>query len=1631
MAQFNDLLVLGKANIIGAIKSNADHDFLNHTNEFTFASPAYSGDICINHRTASGLDGNITAYRFRNGSGAETNVYASTFYGTFSGTASSATALTSSAGSTGQPVYFSAGKPVAIDWRIGNKDVGEHNANNVTYNFSGYYTSNGPATTLGAATNDGALWAQAYSSSWVGQIAQDYRDGGLFVRSKNNGTWTAWKQIPMLDGLSAGTSSLPVYVDAGIIKACGTSLAVSITGNAATATTATYIATSKASDNAARHVYFAYNGDSVGKQRVVVDDDFKYNPSTNTLLSVGLEGKKILLKDTATAGNGIIMYRGAATTDEALRINVDANNGTITNTNETLQSVLNLVLKYDDTSHTGAGAGSQTVVFKGTSSGSEITATKFNGALNGNASTASKWSSAKNFTIRDSYSAYSASTAVGVDGSGAVTLKLPQSAKFAETNTNLISGQAYPEGSSKYYHKVATISHDLSTSGQINTALTLLVTGYYGSCNAINGLLKAEMRWETDKTTPGFANLHWITASPSVTPENFILTYSITGTVVTVNLYVYMGSAWTSLNFTKLSEHNWGNSTNMFKWQFIKATKSATDYLFTAIPTTETQVLSVVDKIKNTSATADALTSSAGSSTRPVYFSSGKPAAISYLATAYGGTGVTSHTANRLVWSTSASAIQAGYHYANSTKVAINHTSEPSYNFQVNGTSHFAGNVTGSGTIQIKMAEAAIKTSIADGTNIVGLHSSTNRGLYDFTSSHWIIYKRVSDSTIRVPQHFYMDGGATAYGTLTIRNESSKPAAGTDIPLLKASYQNSGGSYYTTDVISAIGTGETGTTINNACLRIGSTSGGLALTAGESGKSMISTLALTNHENIDLITDAAIRTYVGCANDGTSYVKGPYITSTGITFYDTNEVANASTSWTNGTASTTEGTKGTQGYFNLTLGNATAISSTLGSGAGNSRGRIYMYGTSKYYTAIVSSAGSSHKTVTIPNYTGNMLLSTTTETKPTSATSYNIPFYTSAGNIVGYNNGFRYNTLEGTASATGHSSLYLGNSTASGTAGNQRGRILLYGTNDKYTMVYARPSYNANFYLPAGESADDSMYAVWNPNSATAVGGTTQPIYVTAASKVAAVTCVATAYGGTGNTSFTANRLVWTETATKMTAGYHYANSSKIGVNHTSEPSYNLYVNGTTGLNGLLTTKIGNSLGIKLGAAYITSASDTNGEVVLQGGHLRFGGSSWDYNVWAGLKYDSSSKIIYLGLADNSIFTANAAQSGGTVSFPGVSALCLKPHGIYIRNNDVSSYGSLRIYGGAKGGYEGIHFGSGTTGMTIMNIDGSHQGLYNQSKTGWIVYNNAADGRVGIATSSLTTDYKITLGGSTSINGQLYMNNCSISGANDLSFADPGVQEGITWTGGNGWWIYESPDDLTNAAGNLQFVHGSTRRLTINKDGYVDINARLVVRGNGSSYNEGIRILPASNGWSNIFFSANTTTLSDTHDGGWLIGRRGAAGSTSGAVGDFTIEEQSSNGVNLTIHKNSGGATLQGPFTATGKLTLSGTAASSSQIYFGRGSASYFMAATGGYYCFIPNGQETGTANADLIIDDGVVYPGTTNVTALGKSNKVWTNVYATLHHGTLVAKSASSYGTVAQRDALTPVTGQVFFVLI
>ena len=57
------------------------------------------------------------------------------------------------------------------------------------------------------------------------------------------------------------------------------------------------------------------------------------------------------------------------------------------------------------------------------------------------------------------------------------------------------------------------------------------------------------------------------------------------------------------------------------------------------------------------------------------------------------------------------------------------------------------------------------------------------------------------------------------------------------------------------------------------------------------------------------------------------------------------------------------------------------------------------------------------------------------------------------------------------------------------------------------------------------------------------------------------------------------------------------------------------------------------------------------------GAAIRFGETDWNWNKWAGLKYTHSNKTIYLGIAENSAFNANSAQSDGTLRLAGIKTI--------------------------------------------------------------------------------------------------------------------------------------------------------------------------------------------------------------------------------------------------------------------------------------------------------------------------------------------------------------------------------------
>ena len=94
-----------------------------------------------------------------------------------------------------------------------------------------------------------------------------------------------------------------------------------------------------------------------------------------------------------------------------------------------------------------------------------------------------------------------------------------------------------------------------------------------------------------------------------------------------------------------------------------------------------------------------------------------------------------------------------------------------------------------------------------------------------------------------------------------------------------------------------------------------------------------------------------------------------------------------------------------------------------------------------------------------------------TETNPTSGTWYNGTFVTSSTNgnkAIRSNDGFKYYTLEETASAQGEAMIQLGTHTATGTAGNKRGRLVLYSSSSGYGIFVMTTTTGAyTFTFPA------------------------------------------------------------------------------------------------------------------------------------------------------------------------------------------------------------------------------------------------------------------------------------------------------------------------------------------------------------------------------------------------------------------------------------------------------------------------------------------------------------------------------------------------------------------------------------
>ena len=169
-----------------------------------------------------------------------------------------------------------------------------------------------------------------------------------------------------------------------------------------------------------------------------------------------------------------------------------------------------------------------------------------------------------------------------------------------------------------------------------------------------------------------------------------------------------------------------------------------------------------------------------------------------------------------------------------------------------------------------------------------------------------------------------------------------------------------------------------------------------------------------------------------------------------------------------------------------------------------------------------------------------------------------------------------------------------------------------------------------------------------------------------------------------------------------------------------------IYINNTNSSAGAII--LNNDVNTK---ARISAIDD---QVIFNTGNaIRFGETAWDWNEWAGLKYTHSNKTIYLGIADNSVFNANSAQSNGTLRLAGITTITPDSGAriggsggdLFLGNNNNSGWvkvqdmcsqqnsNNWRIYQGGGAVFNNLTINAGSTfyGATTINNNLSVSGL--------------------------------------------------------------------------------------------------------------------------------------------------------------------------------------------------------------------------------------------------------------------------------------------------------------------------------
>lgn len=207
---------------------------------------------------------------------------------------------------------------------------------------------------------------------------------------------------------------------------------------------------------------------------------------------------------------------------------------------------------------------------------------------------------------------------------------------------------------------------------------------------------------------------------------------------------------------------------------------------------------------------------------------------------------------------------------------------------------------------------------------------------------------------------------------------------------------------------------------------------------------------------------------------------------------------------------------------------------------------------------------------------------------------------------------------------------------------------------------------------------------------------------------------------------------------------------------------FSVTTSGLTTINGSLTlnTAKNQGTGIKLDTVTIDTVLST-GNIGIGGlNQLRFGTStSFDWNQWAGIKYDSSGNVLYIGGPASSQFSSNSTPPSINVAFTGVNNLGI--------GTDTPSY-PLHVSKSSTG--TALYVENTGSNDTLIELnssgDSSHMiiqtneissttgDLWIQNTGGHNLYINATGGNTGIGTT--TPLQKLDVIGNLRVSGSVY-----------------------------------------------------------------------------------------------------------------------------------------------------------------------------------------------------------------------------------------------------------------------------------